>query len=248
MEVNELVATRSCHHGDFEAPNELAAALRVSAAFPEIDVFEIDFVCDGTRIVSSHDYASEAIARGSALPEWIEAIVVERGRTLWLDVKENLDIQFAWAYGKFDAALLFTQLAEAGKKWGLERLRHRIWVGCQEAALRRTLMKGCETNGWHFILDMPSASAYVCQMVTPRCCVPQLNAFVDRQMHATNYHQCDIISIDKDFFKGSKELKRFVAALNLRPGVIVVLNSFPRSQSPLLLEDHRIVMQYDYTA
>jgi hypothetical protein len=226
----------------------LAAALCVARQHPEIDIYEIDFVTapDG-RIVSSHDYAAEAIADGSDVLLWIEAIVVERGKVLWLDVKENLDLYFAWQYGTFDHALLFAQLAEARKKWPSAALPQRLWLGCQDVALRKIIRRRCDEDGWQFIMDMPAVSGYVWQRLASWCCAPRVNQLVGRQMLHSDYQSAAIISIDRTFFASPKELKRFVRALQLKPGVIVVLNSFPLSREPILVEDGRIVMQYDYT-
>lgn len=239
--------TRSCHHGDINQQNNLEAALRVADKFPEVDIYEIDFVCDGKRIVSSHDYNSDKIAQGSELVDWVEAIVVARRKILWIDVKQNMDFFFAWDYGTFDAVSMFTRLAEARLKWGSDQLNGRIWIGCQDVVLREQIVELCRSDAWSFILDIPTISGYVAKCLTPHCLAPKLPTFIEKQMRHTDYHQANIISIDRSFFSGPKELKRFVVSLHLRPGVIVVLNSFPLSQQPILIEDHRIVMQYDYT-
>ena len=239
--------TRSCHHGDINDQNNLEAALRVADEFPEIDVYEIDFVCDGKRIVSSHDYNSKMIECGSELEKWIDAIVVGRGKILWIDVKQNLDFYFAWSYGTFDALSMFARLAEARLKWGSDVMNRRIWIGCQDVALREQIMALCQSDDWPFILDIPTISGYIMKCLTPHCLTPKLPTFIEKQMRHTDYQHEDIISIDRSFFSGPKELKRFVVSLHLRPGVTIVLNSFPRTQQPIHIEDHRIVMQYDYT-
>ena len=249
--------SRSCHHGDVKRPNELEAALTVARQNPEIEVFEIDFVDAGgphKRLVSSHDYNERAIARGSDLIQWLEQLVIGMNKILWIDVKQNLDLYFAWSYPKFHTRRLFRQLSQFSEKH--PEIRQRVWIGCQDCALRASLLAHNEAlpleHRWKFILDMPTVEGYVWQRLIPKwsCCgEPQRNLrqYVYEQFRETDYQNYDRISLDKDFFQGPDKVKEFVRSLKLRPDVLIILNSFSQRQPPIFLEDHTIVMQYDYT-
>ncbi len=245
----------SAHHGDIARPNQLQPALEVAERWPEIDVFEIDFVDAGgphKRIVSSHDYDDGMIAQGSELEQWLLEICVRRRRILWIDVKQNLDLYFNWAYGRFHSRRLVRRLEAAAMAHANEMpdLRHYVWIGCQDERLRAELEKDLKPLGWRFILDMPCVSGYVAQRLLGCCWASCVRTHVEEQFRETTYKEHQVLSIDKDFFKGPgglRELRRFILSLGLRPDQLLVLNSFPLSQQRLQLEDHAIVMQYDYT-
>jgi hypothetical protein len=248
--------TRSAHHGDYRAPNELLPALLVADRHPEIQVFEIDFVDAGgpqKRLVSSHDYDERAIARGAELEQWIDELVVKRGRLLWLDCKQNLDLYFAWQYTKFHPRRLMRRLEAARARLAEQGadLTRFVWIGCQDCGLRAQLLAENERlpegKRWRFILDMPTVESYVWQRIVPHCWRWRVYQQAYDAFRETDYQAYDVISLDRTFFDGPSELKRFVRSLKLRPSVLVVLNSFPLRQAPVELEDHAIVMQYDYT-
>lgn len=245
--------TRSAHHGDYKSPNELTPALLIADAHPEVQVFEIDFVDTGDaqkQIISSHDYDERAIARGSPLAQWVDALVVQRRRILWLDCKQNLDLYFAWQYPKFHARRLFRQL-EKLRTDVMPALAQFLWIGSQDCELRSQLLAENEKlpldKRWRFILDMPTVMSYGWLRITPHCWQGWVFDDAYQKFRDTDYQSYDVISLDREFFTGPSQLKRFLRSLHLRPGVLVVLNSFSLKQAPLELEEHCIVMQYDYT-
>ena len=236
----------SAHHGDFLKPNQLAPAMRVADAHPEIDVFEIDFVDSGAAIVSAHDYDARAIGLGSALAEWIDEFAVRRRRVLWIDVKQNIDLYCDWAHGGFSTARLFAALEDARVR--TPDLDTRVWLGCQDEALRDELLAYCRAHRWRFILDMPLVSGYVAQRLVPRCAWPCARSAVQAEMRDSElYAGHRLVSLDREFFAGPTELKRFVRELELQADTLLVLNSFDRRQARIEVEDVAIVMQYDYT-
>jgi hypothetical protein len=254
MNLQSEVTLLSSHHGDYRRPNVLADALRVTDTYEEIDIYEVDFVSDGARIISSHDYEEEAIARGSPMEEWVREFVVKRRKVLWLDIKENLALFFSWGYAKFSPRLLFHKLNTEWKAAvnGAEELdiRSRVWIGCQEPGLRERLRNYNDRycgGRWRMMYDMPDITAYILQRVTPHCMEQWLFDYVEAQARSSEYAQFDLLSLDRAFFTGPNAMKRFLLSLELRPGTLVVLNSFSRKQEPLTLPGLTIVMQYDYT-
>lgn len=245
--------TRSAHHGDYRAPNELQPALVIADAHPEVQIFEIDFVDPGNaqkQIVSSHDYDESAISLGSPLEEWIAELVVKRRRILWLDCKQNLDLFFAWQYPKFHARRLMRALDRA-RSTVEPALAQFVWIGSQDCELRTQLLAENDklplASRWRFILDMPTVLSYAWLRITPSCWRGWVYDDAYEKFKESEYHRFDVVSMDREFFTGPSAMKRFIRSLHLRPGVLVVLNSFTLRQPPLEIEDHCIVMQYDYT-
>ena len=222
----------SCHHGNAARENDLEEAVRVADAFPEIDVFEIDFLTHRRLLISAHDYSERVIRRGSRLSSWLRELVVKRGKTLWIDVKENLALYFHWCHEHFDAQLLFECLEEARAVDAA--VVARVWVGCQDETLREALIEynAVQCAGrWTIILDMPMAPAYVAQFFAPECLRGALQESVCEDFEHHQYERFDVISLDQSFFTSRKALKAFIRSLRLAPHVLVVLNSFARDQA-----------------
>lgn len=257
----------SNHHGDVNAPNELEAAKRVELTHGhEIDIYEIDFVSYYGRIVSAHDYDIDKIARGSDLHEWIDFVVVQRRKVLWLDVKENLDIYLACGFAKFDAQALFDTLAykraqvlnqhrerdgDGGSKKPLD-IANYIIIGCQESELRADLVfrNRLQQHGfrWHMILDAPDVWSYVLQYLCPALLKPYLRDFVCNEFQQNSeYHHYGVISVDQSFFASRRDITAFIESLRLAPNTLVIINSFARDVAPIAIANHYIIMQYDYT-
>lgn len=246
----------SAHHGDADAPNELNAARLIEGCYAdEIQIYEIDFVTlPGGDVVSSHDYESEAIARGSSLAQWIE-FVVARGKRLWIDAKQNL----AWfdaTYGRFDVDALFSQLETQRHRMlqlhGVSLADH-LWIGCQFPDLFQEIVARNEAAGnrWTLMLDMPSISNYVLQWIVPdtACCWGGrwLRERVKAQIRAADTLSFSVLAIDQSFFRSPKRLAEFVRSLDLPTDYEVVLYTFPRSVPPIDLPGLRVTMQYDFT-
>lgn len=244
---------RSCHHGDVTQPNQLGPARAVLRRYGEIDVVEVDFISFRGEIVSAHDYALEQIERGATLQAWVDLVVVQHRKVLWLDVKENCWWYCNWMYGQFDARALFrtlrrlrVQLLRASPPLDLH---HYIWIGCQQLALRDTLVR---MNRWHkhrftLMLDAPTLWGYVAQRLLPYDCArPLLSAWLADELRHTDRTPFDVLSIDQSFFASDAELTRFLASLRLRAGTRVVLNSYARRVAPLRVPGVQVIMQYDY--
>ncbi len=243
---------RSCHHGDATQPNELEPARAVLARFAEIDVVEVDFVSFRGDIVSAHDYALDQIERGATLEQWVQLVVVEQRRVLWLDVKENCWWYCNWMYGQFETRALFRRLRHLRAALLAEHqidLRHYCWIGCQQLALRDTLIR---MNRWPrhqftLMLDAPTLWGYVAQYCAPYDFArPLLSAWLADELRHTDRAPYGVLSVDQSFFATDGELVRFLRSLRLAQGSRVVLNSYPRSQAPLRVPGVQVIMQYDY--
>jgi hypothetical protein len=239
----------SNHHGDVENPNNLKAAKRVIEQHgAEIDIYEIDFVSVGNKIISSHDYIDHKIKRGSKLSRWIDLVVVEHRRILWIDVKENLAIFMACAYGKFNADALFSSLDRSRRRimrdFGFDIL-HYIWIGCQDLDLRSYIHR---TSGeWRVIMDMPSVTNYIWQYATLGLAKGWLCRKVCQEFKESDYKDYDVVTIDQSFFFTRKDIKKFIMSLDLDPSIPIVINSFDRDVKPIKIRNHHIIMQYNYT-
>lgn len=242
---------RSCHHGDASQPNQLMPARGVLRRHEEIDIVEIDFVSYCGEIWSAHDYSLDQIEQGATLQDWVELVVVQHRKVLWLDVKENCWWYMNWMYGQFDARLLFRRLRAIGAdlaKRGID-LRQHLWIGCQQLALRQRLI---EMNRFHkhrfcMMLDAPTLWGYVAQRLAPCVCVtPLLSAWLSDELKQTDMAPYGVLSVDQSFFASSQELQRFLRTLKLPPNLRVVLNSYARNVPPLRVKGVQIVMQYDY--
>ena len=253
----------SNHHGDVERPNELQRAQQIERGphGHEIDMYEIDFVSYHGRRLSAHDYDVDKMTRGSLLEEWIDFVVAEQRKILWLDVKENLDIYMACGFAKFDCHALFAtlaykraQLAQAGATGQPLDLADYVIIGCQEPELHARIvaknqrLRRRHHYSWRMILDAPSVSSYYWQFVLPALLKPWLRDWVCQDFRHSNYRQYSVISIDQSFFASRQEILDFIRSLHLAPDVMVIVNSYARSEPPLALDNHHIVMQYDYTA
>lgn len=240
----------SCHHGDIKKQNNLTRAKQLMKKYPEIDIFEIDFISYEGKVISSHDYNETAIKNGSSLEKWVKYVVVDHRKVLWLDIKENLDIYFCLAYGKFDHLALFDRLEKLKTRYGHEvDITSYIWIGCQEKSLRRAICKKNKTVGecWQIIFDMPTVSSYIWHKITPECMLPYLMESVCDEFHQSDYVKYNIISIDQSFFPTRKDIKDFIKSLIVDNHTIIVINSFDRSVKPIQVDDYYIVMQYDYS-
>ena len=239
----------SCHHGDIHHQNNLARVERLIETYPEIDIYEIDFISLDDKIISSHDYDMNVIKQGSTLDEWVRVVVLAHKKILWLDIKENLALYCACGFEKFDHRALFRALQKVRDAATMD-LTPYIWIGCQDVTLRYKIFKKNAklAQPWQMILDMPTVSSYIAQRVTPTWARCYLREAVCDDFRATTYEKFPIISIDQSFFQSRDEIKEFIRSLGLSSQMVIVLNSFDRSVAPITMKNHYIVMQYDYTA
>lgn len=238
----------SCHHGDINHQNNLGAAEALIERFPEIDVFEIDFISLSDEIISSHDYDINVICHGSRLEEWVASVVIKSKKILWLDVKENLGIYCACQFERFDYKLLFRKLKKIRESTGMD-ITPYVWIGCQDVTLRHKIFKRNKrlTQPWQLMLDMPTVSGYVAQRLMPQWARCYLRDWVCDDFRETPYEHFAVLSIDQSFFLTRDEIKQFIKSLKVSPQTIIVVNSFSRDVRPLKVNNCRVVMQYDYT-
>jgi hypothetical protein len=257
----ERAVAISNHHGDVQRPNELVRAKLVERHWGhEIDMYEIDFVSYHGRLLSAHDYDVDQMTRGSPLEEWLDFVVAERRKILWLDVKENLAIYMACGFAQFDCAALFQTLAHKRDQFinatgGALDLTDYVIIGCQEPALHaRIVAKNRRLArrhhySWRMILDAPSVASYYWQYVLPSFLKPWLRDWMCQDFARSNYRHYAVISIDQSFFESRAEILDFIRSLRLGgSGTMIIVNSYARSEPRLQLDDHHIVMQYDYTS
>jgi hypothetical protein len=250
MNYNRLCV--SAHHGCIHFPNHLISAANIVDENSEIDIVEIDFVTFGNEVISSHDYDVDVIQQGSILFDWILAMVIERGKILWIDIKENLTIFFNWMYDKFDVSLFFMSLIqirrEISKKKQID-ITPFIWIGCQDRDLFKRLKEENETlkHPWKMIFDIPTVSSYIYQYLMPSCFIHILEDSVVNEFSNVPMRQYDIISIDQSFFHSMESLVQFIKKLPLRHNTSVILNSYEdRSIEAPYIKNLNVIMQYDY--
>lgn len=246
------VPSVSAHHGYIDFPNHLISCADIVDENREIDIVEIDFVTFGNEVISSHDYDIEVIQQGSILYDWVMAMVFERQKILWIDIKENLFIYFNWMYDKFDVSMFFKTLIHIRREISRTKhidITHNIWIGCQDTSLFRRLKEENETlkHPWIMIYDIPTVGHYIYQHLMPSCFIHLLEEMVIGEFSKIPMRQYDIISIDQSFFHSMESMIRFIKNLNLRRGTNVVLNSYEnRAIEAPYIKHLNIIMQYDY--
>jgi hypothetical protein len=237
----------SNHHGNLKNQNNLKDTKAIIERYGgEIDIYEVDFVHDRGKIISSHDYEEGKIAMGSSLRRWIKLIIIQNQKVLWIDVKENLAIFISCGYGKFSTSALYDTLNGERKKimdrGGID-IKPYIWIGCQEPDLHEDLFHA--RDGWTVILDMPRVTNYILQYIP---CIPKsyLRDKVCDESRHSDYRNYDVITIDQSFFFSVGEIKKFIWSLKLDSNTKIVINSFERSVEPIEMKNHYIIMQYNY--
>ncbi len=256
----------SCHHGDSAHPNNLGQAIEVIRCTPEIGILEIDFVQVGDDFISSHDYVAENIKNGSPLLQWIEQVVVKRGKTLWIDVKSHVD--FMTLCGcfcgdirfKFDCRALFSMLAKICNTLK-QRVQHKVWLSCQDKEVRESFIRYNRRlkpiNRWTIVTDIPFVYSYAvnaCQYLLPNTFYSWIQ---DRAFHDFLTYNFEVtriyadvpvvVCIDRSFFATNERIIRFVEDSTIPLGSIVVLYTFPKTEAPIVIPGYEIIMQYDYT-
>jgi hypothetical protein len=239
---------RSSHHGDHRRANQLEP-VRLLDKVEEIDVYEIDFVTVHGRIISSHDYDPLSISKGSSLREWVQFIVGERNKRLWIDAKEPPSVLLGCPTHHFDARLLFHRLEQL-RKWLAQRwekeLTDYVWIGCQYQQLQEAFEEENSKVGkkWSLLLDMPSMKWYFWQQLLP---LPLYKGWINDEILSSDFDRYKILAIDQSYFYDLHELVEFLRLLNLASGTILILYTFTTPTPLIELEGVRIIMQYDYT-
>lgn len=245
-----MIKGHSCHHGDIKKENNLAAVKKLEQSYGEkIGIYEIDFISFHGEIYSSHDYVTDAIRKENKLLVWVEYVVVERKKILWLDVKENYWFYLNCGFEKFCVTTLLQRLKDARtycqKKYFFDILPY-IWLGCQERNVHKEIMEQ-NRNKWKMILDLPTVNTYIIRKLTLGLLGDFYLERVRNDYLESPYKKYKIITLDQIFFSSTKELLWFIQSLQIPPDVTIIVNSFPLSTPPLKLKNHHIIMQYDFT-
>jgi hypothetical protein len=248
----------SCHHGDVHCQNNLARALRVIDANREIKVVEIDFVQIGHDFISSHDYKPENVSNGSSLREWVHALVIQRKKILWIDIKSHVDIiafTLCDVRVKFDCAPLFNALARLCRETK-RRLQDNVWLSCQDSEVRHALIRHNNTrikerNRWLIATDIPYVPSYACKAYFPHAVFSWFNEYVFGNTFMTlDYTETRalIVCIDHTFFWSDASLISFIEESSIPAGSTIVLYTYERPREvPIEVLGYTIIMQYDYT-
>ena len=243
----------SCHHGDVQCQNNLTQAMRVIKCYNEIKVIEIDFVQVGDDFVSSHDYKPESISNGSPLREWIDHVVLDSKKILWIDIKSHID---ALAFTccdvrfKFDCRQLFRVLAKICNETK-QRLQNRVWLSCQDSEVRDTLLmynnKLKLQHRWIVLTDIPFVYSYVCKYLLPFSAYEWIHNHVFSYFVAYDFGEAPVICIDQSFFPNDAKIVSFLEHSLILPGTTIILYTFERGHPPIEALGYNIIMQYDYT-
>lgn len=244
----------SCHHGDIDNPNQLFFTENLLENNNQIDICEIDFITFNKYIISTHDYDIKKIEKGSELHKWIDLVIIKFNKVLWIDIKENLDIQLNCAFDKFDTILFFKTL---------ERLREiiiinknidilkKVWIGCQEKTVYNEIINinnlFTTHKKWKIIYDIPSVKSYIWQIITKPFALDFIvNNCVYNEHIDMDLRTYKLISIDQSFFNSIDELVDFVNTINISKNTMIVLYNFNPNVPPIKVRPGiHIIMQYD---
>lgn len=249
--LNRYAHGHSCHHGDIKKENNLAAVKKLEEVYGrEIGIYEIDFISFHGEIYSSHDYTTEAIQNENKLSAWIEYVVIERKKILWLDVKENYWFYLNCGFERFCVTTLMERLKSAWtfcqKKYSVD-IVPLVWIGCQERSVHAQIRR--ENRGkWQMILDLPTVNTYIVRKLTLGLLGDLYLEKVRNDYLESPYKKYKIITLDQLFFRSIEEILWFIQSLRLPSDITIVVNSFPLSVPPLTLKNHHIITQYDYSA
>lgn len=242
----------AAHHGDSRNQNNLEAARRVLETHPEIDIMEIDFILYCKELISSHDYTAEGVLNGSPLRDWIEMVVIQYGKTLWIDVKPLIALSaLFWSIAEEVTACLYTILAEQAlyaKQSHNITLRNYLFITSQDPAIKLEL-ETRNKEGWLIAIDVPAMRSYIWQALLPPGLQEWLNDSIYNALTRNyDFSRDSIVAIDKTFFDGNlKRLFRFIETSNIQPGTTIILYTFDGDMPPLKSDQYHIVTQYDYT-
>lgn len=240
----------ACHHGDSLNQNNLDAARRIMQKYPEITIMEIDFILYNDKLVSSHDYTSISILNGSLLEEWIDLVVVQYGKKLWIDLKPNVSVYALFYSNAVDfARCLFERLEE---KRDLTRnmidIKPHIIISSQDTAIVEEVDLLNHQRGWRTLCDVPRLKRYIMQAFLPPGLQEWLNDMVyDELTFQYDFSGFNMVAIDKSFFDHDiQRLFRFIEKSNIKEGSTIILYNFKMNIAPLVHPKYNIVMQYDF--
>ncbi len=251
----------SNHHGDSHRENHLPSARAVIEAHPEIDIVEIDFVSHNGQYVSMHDYSVLGLLEGSLLIDWVELVVVQHARMLWIDVKPKWDIvSILCDTAEAETVSLMRHLDQLRVIYMARQqprdLRHSVFLASQDAtmshALRRFNSLLPQERRWCISEDVPFLGTYILQRVLSYGWQDTLNRAVQERFAHYDFSHATVVSIDALFFDYNvTAMCEFIRANGtLRPETWIILYSFERSQlpEPVTLEGYpHIITQYNHS-
>jgi len=238
----------SAHHGCIDCENELEPTIELLNRCPEINMVEIDFVYVNEKFISSHDYETESISRGSEMSVWFDRVLV-LGKMIWIDIKESNWSILSDKFGKFDIDKFYLELeAQRAKLLRQDiQLERYVIISCQYDSVKDRLFA---VNNHRYLLahDLPFIGSYVAQVVAPSFLDQQLNSIVRESMeNFINYLVCDqpfVVCLDMTFFNSSTDIMDFI---NKTKASIIIIYSMELS-NPLFIDncDKHVLYQYNY--
>lgn len=252
--------TISCHHGDINHPNVLYHARKILERNPEIAIMEIDFIGvnnnTGWHFVSSHDHDKGEILRSSPLEEWLQFVIVENERQLYIDVKARVDIMSLLGIeSKFPTLFFFLYMQQQRttiKETYKLDIRDFLFIGCQYGEIKEELKRlnnqYSEDDRWTLIDDLPLYGAYVRDAILrPLGMGFIVDWYVKSFLSEYDFSQSHLVSLDRKFFHDDAELLDLIGRVNLPPGARIVIYNFDLSHRTVTAEGFSVIMQYDYT-
>jgi hypothetical protein len=232
--------------------------------YPEIAVIEIDFVllCDGEEpeLLASHDYEPGSLVRATPLKAWIEMVVLQQKRLLWLDLKTRLSLWTLMSEprSRLDVPLLLgllNQLQRHFRKHCNYDIRKQLLLGCQDEQVYRLLceLNAQQSHAWRLLLDLPFADSYIHKKMMPDALANEwmqetyrLYAYAET-LESSGSEGRRYICLDTSFFESTDAVKDFIQRSTLPRHSVLVLYSYPRTAPALSVPGYTILMQYDYT-
>ena len=239
----------SNHHGHIDKENNLEAATPLIRAHTEIDIVEVDFIHYRDALISAHDHDATQILNGSGLEEWIQLVVIEQKRILWIDMKARMDwMAFFVHYSEETARLLMRKLNKLQRRYiKTLDLRHWIMITCQDHELN-ALIQQYNRAGWEVVADVPFAWSYFFKWYMPQ----DVQGWVDEYVYDYFTERYDftpyaIVSIDVCFFNNDlREVLRFLKHTNIKKDAFIVLYNFKQGTPPVTLQGYNVITQYDF--
>lgn len=243
----------SNHHGNINNQNNLDAAKPIIARHKEIDIVEIDFVKYNTELVSSHDYTSYSMLNGSCIEEWVEFVIIQQRRILWVDMKARMDLfTLCHAYNNTDVALLLFEKLTTLREYHLSKngvdIQKSIMITTQDRDLNDLVHHYNRGLAWIIVTDVPFAWSYFWKLYAPNDCQYLVDNYVYNYFtRSYDFSNSQIVSIDLCFFNDSiAEMTNFILDTNIKKGTLIVLYNFKQNAPLVTIEGYQIVMQYDY--
>ena len=253
----------SNHHGNMSNQNNLRAAIPLIENHKEIDIVEVDFVQYNQELISSHDYDAPGILNGSRLEDWLDFVVIDQRRILWIDMKARYDVVgFLFANKQETAQLLFeklrrtraTYLRKMSDSDSAIDLEQWVMITSQDATLNEWIRfygGNSETgDSWTIVADAPFGWSYFFKWYMPNEFQDWVDDYVYRYFtEEYDFRGDSIVSVDISFFGNSmKRVHDFLKHTNIRPDTFVVLYNFKEGTKPIRLEGYNVITQYDYYA